>query len=113
MIGIQHLEALRHRRIIPSNGVVVWCSELPLKRCTLRAPFSDPRETAEIVIGSDDNPARLDLRALVGLPVVVCGADPNRREQVAKAVWSAGASGAITDQHGAYIGSIEEAADHG
>lgn len=113
MIGIQHLETLRRRGFIPSIGVVVWCGDHPLKRCTLRHPFTDPRLTCEIVIGPDDNPARIDLRALVGLPVVVCGADPKRREQVAKAVWSAGASGAITDQHGAYIGSIEEAAEHG
>ncbi len=113
MIGIEHLEALRRSGYIPSSGVLVWCSDHPLKRCTIRSPVSDPRDLAEVFIGSDEHPARLDLRALVGLNVVVCGRDQRRREQVARAVWQSGASGAITDQHGTYAGSIEEVAEHG
>jgi hypothetical protein len=111
VIGIEHLLALRKRGFKPAQGVIVWCSEQPLKRCTIRAPWFDATQTAEVVIGADEQPERLDLRPLYGMPVVVSGASQARCAQVAKAVWNAGGHGAITSaETGAYLGSIEEAA---
>ena len=71
MRGVDRLIALRRRGYKPALGVLVTLLPSP---CSPIDAWSFPVEdTAQIEVGSDERIDRLDLRPLVGLPVVVHG----------------------------------------
>jgi hypothetical protein len=111
VIGMPLLVSLRKAGRCPALGVIVWVSQHPLKRCTLKAIAGTEDGVFEVVVGIDEVPELLDLRALHGLAVVVSGDDEARCNRVARCVFDAGGFGAITNTKTvSYTGSIEEAA---
>ena len=82
MRGHLPLIAMRRRGLRPS---LVWIDTDPdVLRCWRDWPTVDAT-VAHVQLGLDDSPALLDLRWLIGLNVIVSGADAQRVEAVGQA----------------------------
>lgn len=101
MRGHEPILALRRRGLRPSS---VWLSDAPLPRplpCGTRLDWWAFREPgpAEVCIEPADNPQRLDLRFLFGLPVHVLLDDPERMRALVDAAQRAGAARVFGGSH--------------
>jgi hypothetical protein len=86
MIGHQGIVAMRRRRRVPNVVVMLFDPALAAKDW----PAVDPR-IAYVAIEQRDNPARIDLRCMVGLPVVVLGLATDPVKATVDALIAAGA----------------------
>ena len=96
MRGHQPIVAMRHRHLMPP---AVWVST---EQNDLWRDWALYGGNAHVEVEADDSPRRLDLRWVVGVPVVwVEGADKGRLMAVAKAFRDAGAKRVIAHLYAA------------